>query len=177
MVASFVAQWGYADEVWLMPSGLNPLKTGHGPKVGDNDRLEMARLACEGIPGVEASGFELTLPRPTYTYVTLCRLREAYPACSFRLVIGSDNWKVFGQWRDTDKIISEFGVIIYPRPGYEVERGELPSGVELIEEAPLVLMSSTFVREAVGAGRSAAGFCPQAVAQYIADRGLYRKSP
>lgn len=173
MVASYVAQWGGNDAVWLMPSGVNPLKLDNAPKASDEDRLQMCRLSVEDIPGVEVSDLELQLPRPSFTYKTLRALKEAYPDYDFRLIIGADNWQVFNRWRDADKIISEFGLIIYQRPGYEISLNDLPENVRVLTECPLMLISSTFIRRAIAAGKSPAGFLPKDVTKYIEGRGLY----
>lgn len=174
MVASYVSQWSEAEQVWMMPSAVNPLKIESAPVVSESDRLHLCALTCQSLPGVVASDFEFSLPRPSYTYVTLKALREAFPQHIFRLVIGSDNWLIFNRWRDSDRIISEFGVIIYPRPGYPVEKSALPPEVTLLPEAPMMLVSSSFVREAIAVGKSPAGFVLPAVAAFIRDRGLYR---
>lgn len=168
MVASYVAQFTDVDEVWMMPSGLNPLKRGSLPSSSDSARMEMVRLTAAPLPGVTASDFELSLPRPTYTYVTLCRLREKYPQHSFTLVVGSDNWLCFSRWRNTDRILSEFGVIVYPRPGYEVGGETVHPNALMLQDAPLALISSSFIREIIAGGHSAAGFVAPDVAAYLA---------
>lgn len=173
MVANYCAQWGGVDEVWLLVSRLNPLKEGAEPTDGHH-RLRMAELVAESCRGVKASGFELTLPLPSYTYVTLCRLRERYPADDFTLIIGSDNWANFGRWRDAHRIIKEFGLIIYPRPGFDVPDAP-PAGVEVLGNGPTAFISSTFVREAVADARNINFFVPPAVADYIYRHGLYLK--
>lgn len=172
MVANYVSQWGGVDEVWLMVSRLNPLKEGNDPLM-DGLRLDMAGLMAEKCERVRVSDFELSLPAPSYTYVTLSRLREKYPDDEFVLIIGSDNWHSIDQWRDTEKIIREFGIIIYPRPGYEVG-GDLPEGVTILNDAPLAMISSTFVRKAAAMGRNINYFVPYDVARYISDNNLYR---
>lgn len=173
MVANYVSQWGGVDEVWLMVSRLNPLKDGRLP-ADDSHRLAMAQLVAAECKGVTVSDFEMHLPLPSYTYVTLCRLRESYPQHRFKLIIGSDNWLEFGRWRDSEKIIDEFGLLIYPRPGYEVT--ELPDrGVTLLGESPTSLISSTFIRKAVAEGRNVNYFVPPPVASYIEKNGLYSK--
>lgn len=175
MVANYVAQWGGVDEVWLMVSRLNPLKEGHNP-VADHHRLSMASLVSEGCRHVNVSDFELSLPLPSYTYVTLCKLREKYPQHEFVLIIGSDNWHSLDKWRDPDKIISEFGLIVYPRPGYDMP-DVLPDGVIPIgDEAPVAFISSTFVRNAVAEGGNVNYFVPCGVAEYIRVNNLYKNS-
>lgn len=171
MVANYCSQWGGVDEVWLMVSRLNPLKEGTHPTSGEH-RLHMATLVAEKCRGVRASGFELSLPLPSYTYVTLCRLREEYPQHEFVLIIGSDNWINIGRWRNAEKIIREFGLLIYPRPGFEIP-ADLPQGVQVLGEGPTAHISSTFVRDAVRNGADIHFFVPGVVAEYIMSHRLY----
>lgn len=173
MVANYCAQWCGLDEVWLMVSRLNPLKEGSSPSP-DLHRLHMASLAASRCRGVKASGFELSLPAPSYTYVTLCRLRERFPDDQFILIIGSDNWQNLGRWRDAHKIIREFGIMIYPRPGYETP-SDPPPGVKVLAEGPTAQVSSTFVRNAVREGANINFFVPTSVAEYIKEHNLYMK--
>lgn len=145
MVANYIGQAGIVDEVWLMVSRRNPLKETLTPE-DDSHRLKMAELVAKDCRGVKASDFELRLPLPSYTYVTLCRLRDEYPQHKFKLIVGSDNWHHLGRWRDADKIIREFGLIIYPRPGYPLP--ELPpKGVEVLPSGPTAHVSSSFIRD------------------------------
>lgn len=171
MVANYCAQWGGLDEVWLMVSRLNPLKEGSRPEA-DLHRFRMVKLVAEECHGVKASDFELNLPLPSYTYVTLCKLREQYPEHEFKLIIGSDNWANIGRWRNAHKIIREFGILIYPRPGFELPQ-DPPPGVELISSGPTAFVSSTFVRNAVAEGANINFFVPLVVADYIREHNLY----
>ncbi|MDE5586230.1 MAG: nicotinate-nicotinamide nucleotide adenylyltransferase, partial [Muribaculaceae bacterium] len=90
-LAQYVLDHTDLDEVWLMVSPLNPLKP-QGYVASDAERLEMARLAVAGHPGIKVSDFEFSLPIPSYTYNTLSRLRGAHPDIDFRMIIGGDNW-------------------------------------------------------------------------------------
>lgn len=173
IVACYTAQWGGVDEVWMSVSPLNPLKAGTRP-APDQARLAMVRAVAARGRGVEATDFEFTLPVPSYTYTTLCALRDAYPDRDFRLLIGSDNWTEFGRWRDPDKIRTEFGIIVYPRPGHPRPEA-LPEGVAWLDDAPQVVMSSTFVRDAVAAGRDVNHFAPPEVVDMIERLKLYRQ--
>lgn len=173
MVANYVGQCGEVDEVWIMVSRLNPLKGGIEP-ASDIHRLRMAEFVAEGCRGVRASDFELSLPLPSYTYVTLCRLRETYPEHTFKLIIGSDNWLNLGRWRDAGKIVKEFGLLIYPRPGYELPQTP-PPGVKVVGNGPTAHVSSTFIREAVAKGMNINYFVPFRVAEYIKEHNLYEQ--
>ena len=150
-LAQYVLDHTDLDEVWLMVSPLNPLKP-QGYVATDEQRLEMARLAVEGIPGIKVSDFEFSLPIPSYTYNTLRRLKEAYPDNDFRLIIGSDNWADFAKWKNPDKILHEFGLIVYPRPDEEIcttSNSQLivdNSSLIILKNAPLMPISSTELR-------------------------------
>ena len=174
MVANYVGQWSGVDEVWIMVSRQNPLKSGMMPEA-DHHRMRMAELVANKCANVKASDFELSLPLPSYTYVTLCKLREAYPEHKFKLIIGSDNWLNLGRWRDADKIIKEFGLVIYPRPCY-VTPLQPPKGVEVLSKGPAAHVSASFVREMVASGGNINYFVPVEVAEYINTHNLYRMS-
>lgn len=170
IVAGYVAQWGGFDEVWLMVSRHNPLKEGN--PAPDADRLAMAALVADRSPVIKVSDFEMGLPQPSYTYTTLQELRRAYPDCDFSILVGADNWRDFNLWRDSGRIISEFGVVVYPRRGYEPS-SPLPVGVVYLADAPLMEISSTFIRNALEAGGDIEFFVPDGVKQYISTHHLY----
>lgn len=173
MVANYCAQFCGLDKVWLMVSPQNPLKEGV-EMVSESQRLEMCNIAARFCNNVECSDFEFGLKRPSYTYLTLSELRKQFPKHQFSLIIGADNWALFNRWRDYEKIISEFSVIIYPRPGYKVEN--IPDGdITVISdlEAPVALISSTFVRKVLAKGANPNYFIPICVAEYIKNNHLY----
>lgn len=173
-LARYVLDHTDLDEIWLMISPLNPLKP-QGYKASDTERLEMARMAVASEPGIKASDFEFSLPRPSYTYDTLLRLRDAYPDREFRLIIGGDNWASFPRWRNHQTIISEFGVTVYPRPGEDIPAA--PAGVEILSGAPLMGVSATEIRRDFysGATSHATRDLPAAVAEYIKSHNIYSK--
>lgn len=172
MLADYIAKTDVVDEVWLMVTPLNPLKQGQKME-NDAHRLAMARLATKHIECVEASDFEFSLPQPTFTYATLCRLSETYPDCEFRLVIGSDNWLIFEKWRNWQEIIDEFGLLVYPRPGYDVDDSTLPKNVRLLSKAPVADISSTEIRSALANDGDTTTMLHPAVKDYIISHDLY----
>ena len=170
-LAGEVLRRGLAAEVWFMVTPQNPHKQGNA--LSDEQlRLQMVRLAVEGMEGVRACDFEFSLPRPSYTLNTLTALDEAYPECCFSLLIGADNWEKFDRWYKGDEIQSRYGIIVYPR-GSEGEP-PLPQGVRWLP-AKLHDVSSTMVRAAVAAGDAISSLVPPAVADFIKDNGLYEK--
>lgn len=170
MLAQYVREWGYADQVWLMLSPLNPLKVG-ADMMPDLKRLAMLHKSTRDIPGIETCDLELSMPRPSYTINTLDVLKHRYPTKQFKLLIGSDNWAVFEKWKDWQRILDEFGVLVYPRRGYPMPQGHV-DGMEPVD-APIIDLSSTFIRKAISQGRDISLFLPPGVYKYIRDNHLY----
>lgn len=171
MLASWLAQFTSLSEVWMMLSPENPLKQSHG--ASSAHRLAMLETAVNNDERIKACDIELHLPRPSYTIVTLRELKRLWPEYKFRLIIGSDNWEIFSQWRDHEEIIADFSPIIYPRPGHDIAPEGLPQGVELVN-APQVEISSTMIREAIAEGKNMNHFLPCGVYNYITKHHLYK---
>ena len=150
-LANYLCEFGDLDEVWFMVSPQNPLK--RNDQLWDDDlRLELVRLAVEGYPKLHASDFEFHLSRPSYTVHTLDALQETYPDYEFTLIIGADNWQLFPQWKAPEEIIARHHLMIYPRPGYEIDETILPPSVQKVN-TPLIEVSSTFIRESLAQGK------------------------
>lgn len=145
------------DEVWLMVSPQNPLKESND-LLDDEKRLEMARLALQGVEGIIASDYEMHLPKPSYTWNTLQSLSKEYPERQFVLMIGGDNWALFDKWYRADDIKKNYEIVVYTRtpgePGY-------------------MDISSTDIRQRIREGRGIRRLVPKAVADLIQKEGLY----
>lgn len=171
MLASYMQQYCGFDEVWLMLSPLNPLKINTADLIPDVYRLKMLDIALGDTAGIRVNDIELSMPRPSYTINTLRYLSKRYPRHTFRLIIGSDNWKIFQQWKDSEEILSDYGVMIYPRPGYPV--GTVYDDRVEVVKAPVADISSTFIRQAIARGKDMNYFLPAGVYEYIKTNRLY----
>lgn len=172
MLASYLSQFGHLDAVWLTLSPLNPLKAGSTELIPDIQRLKMLQIATAEAENVGVCDIELSMPRPSFTIDTLRLLARRYPRRRFKLIIGSDNWRIFDKWRESEAILDEFGVVVYPRPGYEIDNNIYESRAEFVN-APVTNLSSTFVRHALAKGGDMNFFLPPGVYRYILDNGLY----
>lgn len=176
IIAHHVISSGEVDSLWLMVSPINPLKVGQVAQVSDADRLRMVEMVSRPLEGVETSAFEFSMPRPSYTIDTLNALSAKFPDDEFYLIIGGDNWQVFGQWRNSEEILSRYHVLIYPRLGYDVNiPEELSDRVRLID-APVIELSSTQVRERLAHGKSVRYYVPDHVNDYITRHNLYHNN-
>lgn len=155
-----VKKAGY-QRVLLIVSPQSPFKDA-ASNLSGQARYEAACKALTRHPelkGVEASDIELTMQPPHYTIRTLDTLQARNPGADITLVIGADNLESFPRWRDYARILTEYGISVYPRKGYH--RGHLKARlmrenpsykIELLN-APLVTISSTEIREALESGR------------------------
>ncbi len=112
MLASYMQQFAGFDEVWLTLSPLNPFKDESSELIPDIMRLKMLEIALKDAKGLNICDVELSMPRPSYTINTLRYLAKRYPRRNFKLIIGSDNWKVFDKWKDSESIMSDLGVLV-----------------------------------------------------------------
>lgn len=172
MLATYLSEYEGFDEVWLIVSPHNPLRHRARPEE-DRHRCEMVKLALAGSMKVRYSDIEFSLPQPSYTITTLDVLRDRYPQHSFTLVIGADNWQIFDRWRDYHRIITDYHVCIYPRRGCNVDVRTLPAHVRYVE-APLIELSSTWIRQGIADGRNMGAFLPVGVYDYICLNHLYQ---
>ena len=117
---------------------------------------------------------EFHMPVPSYTISTLRELKRIYPDHDFKLIIGSDNWLIFDRWRAFDEIIADFGVVIYPRPGFPLPPDKtLPDNVEIVK-APEIELSSTHIRHCAKKGLDLHFLLPDKVREYIMFNNLYK---
>jgi nicotinate-nucleotide adenylyltransferase len=164
-IAREVLKQDAADELWFLVSPQNPLKK-NLELLPEADRLTMVKIAIENEQGMKASDYEFNLPRPTYTIHTLENLRFNYPRYQFLLLIGGDNLAIFDKWYGYKRIIAEFGLIVYPRPGFQNDyTAKFPNTTVI--SAPLINLSASVIREKLFKGESIEGMVPEKVALFL----------
>ena len=159
------------DEVWLMVSPQNPMKQ-QTNLLCDEARLQMARLALKNEPGIIVSDYEMRLPKPSYTWLTLQALSRDYPERQFVLMIGGDNWAIFDKWYHAADILRNYQIVVYPRRDEQPVRKEQPASVTILE-AELLDISSTEIRQRIREGRSIQKMVPPSVEVFIKQEGYY----
>lgn len=171
IIADFIRQQSHLDEVWLMLSPLNPLKNEEG-LASDKDRLAMLRIATRNMQSIKPSEVECQLPRPSFTAVTLRELSCRFSDCIFSLIIGSDNWNIFNRWREYKFILDNYEILVYPRPDAPPIANPLEGNVRIID-APVLGLSSTFIRKSITEGLDVNLLLPSGVYDYIKLNKLY----
>lgn len=171
ILASYLHQYEGYEEIWLTVSPHNPLRERFS-REKDIHRINMVKLAIEGIPGLQCCDIEFSLPQPSYSIHTLDTLKALYPDREFTLIIGADNWLIFDKWKEYKRIINENKICIYPRRGCNIDETALPSNVYL-SKAPIIEISSTFIRDGISKGLNMNFFLTQPVYDYIRSHQLY----
>ena len=159
------------DMVYLIVSPKNPIKLTVSAETG-RERYEAAVAAVERHPElkVKVDDIELDMPAPQYTIKTLDALAEREPDNIFTFVLGADNLADIRRWRDYGRILADYGVVVYPRKGFDMKQIKETLMQEcigmqgkqyricLMEDAPIVDISSTELRAAFAAGIDASAY-------------------
>lgn len=173
MLANYMCEFSYLDEVWLVVTPQNPLKKSIG-MIEDEMRLMMARLAVSKQKNIKVSDVEFHMPRPSYTIDTFTKLTNDHPDKKFSLIIGADNWSIFNNWKDYEKLMSLYRILIYPRQNYELVIPDFLNEHVQQVDAPIIEVSSTFIRDSIRGGKDLRSFVPDEVYDYIEKYQLYK---
>ena len=175
IIANHMAEFADLDQVWMVVTPHNPLKK-KATLLDDHQRLQMVHLATEDFPKIKPSDIEFKLPQPNYTVNTLIHLHEKYPDYEFSLIMGEDNLKTLHKWKNYEVILENHAIYVYPRISSEAENLELKSHPKVhFIDAPIVEISSTFIRNNIKKGKNIQPLLPSKVWKYIDHNNFYRK--
>ena len=167
--ASEVAYALALDEVVFVPAGRPWQKEGTAISPAE-DRYEMTRLATSGDSRFSVSRAEIDRPGQTFTVDTLRALAGEETELFF--ITGADALAQVPTWREAASLFDLATFVGVTRPGYTVDASALPGPVTLVDTPPLAI-SGTDCRSRVARGAPIRYLVPDAVAGYIAERGLY----
>lgn len=171
IIANHIIEHTELDKVWFVVSPHNPLKDAHS-LLNEYDRLHLVELAIADNNKFRASNVEFHLPKPSYTIDTLTYLSEKFPLERFTVIMGSDSFQNIQRWKNYERLLEQYSVVVYRRPGFEVK--DTLGGRVTVLDAPLLEISSTFIRSQIKEGRSIRYLAPDAVAKYIDDNRYYK---
>ncbi len=163
------------DEVWFIITPQSPFKIKNS-MLEDHHRYQMVFEATKDYPKLKASKIEFELPKPNYTINTLLYLEEKYAKYhQFSLIMGEDNLKSFHKWKNYEVILQNYHIYLYPR----ISEGELSEQFKNHPKihriaAPIMEISSTFIRKQHKAGKNIRPMLPEAVWNYLDEMNFYR---
>lgn len=172
IIANYILNETELERIWFIVSPQNPHKSA-GSLLNEYDRLHLLRLATEDDNRIRISDIEFSLPRPSYTSITLAHLQEKYPEHEFSIIMGSDSFQNLEKWKNYEFIVSNYSIYVYRRPGFEI--GNMSGAKVTIVDAPLLQISATQIREWVRDGKSIRYMVPEKVREEIFRGGYYKK--
>lgn len=171
ILASYMLEFTDLDEVWLVVSPHNPLKN-KNKLLADHHRLTTARIALEDHQKLWATDIEFKMPKPSYTIDTLTWLGEKYTYRQFILICGADIFPSFHKWKNFTEILNQYELYVYPRPNYQLGKYADHPKVHIFD-APLMEISSSFIREGIKRKKDLSFWMPDKVYQYIQEMHFY----
>lgn len=172
------------DRVVFVPAGFQWMKEG-GAFASGEERLAMVRLATAANPAFQVSDAEVTRPGPSYSADTLKLLHEQEAeAAEFTFILGEDAMAGLLDWSRPEELVRLCTFVVMPRvdaPTLDLEEmeaslPELEGRVVFMDDAPRLEISSSNLRARIARGESIRYLVPDAVVDYITEKGLYGAS-
>ncbi|WP_179348955.1 nicotinate (nicotinamide) nucleotide adenylyltransferase [Winogradskyella pacifica] len=173
-IANHLAEHSDLDQVWFVVTPLSPFKK-KSSLLDNYHRLEMVHLATKDYDKLRPSDIEFGLKQPNYTIDTLTYLFEKYPNYEFALIMGEDNLKSLHKWKNYELILENHSIYVYPR----ISEGKIDtqfnnhSKITKVD-APIMELSSTFIRNEIKDGKNVRPILPEHVWQFIDEMNFYR---
>ena len=175
-IANHMVEFSDLDEVWFVVTPHSPFKK-KTSLLADNHRYQLTQIAVEDYPKLKASNIEFKLSQPNYTVNTLVYITEKYPQHAFSLIMGEDNLKSLHKWKNYEVILENHHIYVYPRiykgKTAETQFDKHPKVHKV--GAPIMEISSTFIRKAIKNKKNIRALLPCNVWQYIDEMNFYKK--
>ena len=167
------------DRVVFMPVATPPHKEAREDP-GTEARVELCRLAVADDERFAVSELEIRRGGASYTVDTLRELHELEPEHDLTFIVGGDMAQSLPAWREPEAILALAQLAVAEREG--VRREDIARRLEPLHhgdrvtffDMPRIDVSSSDIRRRVAEGRPIRYLVPDAVADAIAQRNLYR---
>ena len=172
-LASFFLEKADLDLIWFLITPQNPWKK-TTDLLDESERFKIVSEALVSHPKFEVNSIEFQLSKPSYTYTTLTKLKKQYPEKVFKLILGADNLISFDKWKNYDKILNEFELLIYPRKTNEsIPKKFLEHSKIFWSKAPNLSISSSEIRKKIREGDDVSTQIPIKSWEYIKENNFY----
>lgn len=174
IIANHLAENSDIDQIWFVVTPQSPFKV-KASMLDNYHRLDMVDRATEDYDKLRSCDIEFRMSQPNYTINTLVHLQEKHPKHEFSLIMGEDNLKSLHKWKNYELILEQHQIYVYPRisEGKIATRFDNHPKITFIH-APIIELSSTFVRNAVKNGQEVRPLLPPHVWEFIEEMNFYR---
>ncbi|ADV49053.1 nicotinate-nucleotide adenylyltransferase [Cellulophaga algicola DSM 14237] len=176
IIGNHMVEFSDLDEVWFVITPQSPFKTKKS-LLDNQHRYQMVLEATEAYDKLKPSRIEFNLPQPNYTVTTLAYLSEKYPnGYDFSLIMGEDNLKSFHKWKNYEVILENYSIHVYPRISDGKIAHQFLSHPKIfrVDDAPIMEISSTFIRKKHKEGKNIKPMLPPEVWKYMDEMNFYR---
>ena len=174
VIANHMAEYSDLNEIWFVVTPHNPFKN-KSSLLDNYQRLEMVYRATKDYKKLKSSDIEFGLPQPNYTVNTLAYLQEKHPNNAFSLIMGEDNLDSFHKWKNYDVILENHDIYVYPRLSDKQVATQFDGHKKIHHiNAPIMQLSSTFIRNAVKEGKNVKPMLPEHVWAYLDEMNFYK---
>ncbi len=174
IIGNYMVEFSDLEEVWFVITPLSPFKKKNS-LLSNHHRLSLVNIAVEDYPKLKSSTVEFKMPQPNYTINTLVQLEEDYPSHQFYLIMGEDNLKGFHKWKNSKTILENYEIYVYPRISDGAIENNLSEHSKIHRiNAPIVQISSTFIRNAIKEKKDIRSMFPGNVWKYIEEMNFYK---
>ncbi len=174
IIANHLAENSDLDQIWLVVTPQSPFKKKQS-LLDDFQRLEMVYRATKNYTNLYPSDIEFNLPQPNYTINTLAYLQEKHPEKAFSLIMGEDNLKSFHKWKNYQLILDNHDIYVYPRLSEGTIETQFDDHKKIHHvDAPIIQLSSTFIRKAIKVGQNIRPMLPEHVWEYADEMNFYK---
>lgn len=175
VIANHMVEFSDLDEVWFVVTPQSPFKT-KKTLLDNHQRFEMVYEATKEYENLKPSNIEFNLPQPNYTINTLVHLNEKYPKCyEFSLIMGEDNLKGLHKWKNYETILELHNLYVYPRISEGTIEHQFKEHDKITRvNAPIMEISSTFIRREHKNGKNIKPLLPPEVWKYMDEMNFYR---
>ncbi|WP_395052263.1 nicotinate (nicotinamide) nucleotide adenylyltransferase [Flavobacterium sp.] len=177
IIANHMAEHSVLEQIWMVVTPHNPHKE-KNTLLDDRQRFHMVSLATEDYPKIKPSDIEFKLPQPNYTVNTLAHLKDKFPHHEFSLIMGEDNLKSLHKWKNYEYILENHDIYVYPRisESTDTETSSILNHLRVHKiNAPIVEISSTFIRENIKNKKNIQPLLSEKVWKEIDHNNYYRK--
>lgn len=173
-IANHMAEYSDLEQVWFVVTPQSPFKV-KTSMLDNHQRLEMVFRATKDYPKLRPSDIEFGLPQPNYTINTLIYLQEKFPEHEFALIMGEDNLKNFHKWKNYELILEHYHLYVYPRLSEGHAHTEFHNNKKVhFINAPIMELSSTFIRNSIKEGKNVRPMLPEKVWAYLDEMNFYK---
>ena len=175
IIANHMVENSDLDQIWLVVTPHNPHKK-KSSLLDNHHRLMMVDIALENYPKLKSSKIEFDLPQPSYTVNTLAHINEKFPDNNFSLIMGEDNLKSFHKWKNYETILDNHHIYVYPRISEGIVETQFDNHGKIHKiDAPIVEISSTFIRKSIKNKSNIQPLLSYNVWKYLDEMNFYKK--